>query len=147
MWWQTLYEVAMTVAPFLLALSTILSFIGKPIGFFKKKAKKAENERNYKLIEEVTQKVVAKLEPDLDEIKQQNIEQYEEIRVLNSSSKDVLRKHILDIYYKYKYTRAIPETERKMLDDFYRDYTAEHGNSYIQHRYEQMQKWRILPDD
>lgn len=69
------------------------------------------------------------------------------IEALVISAKDVLREKIMAIYHKNKYNRSMTEYEREALNQYYVDYKALNGNSYIDKRYNRMNKWRIIYDD
>lgn len=69
------------------------------------------------------------------------------IKALVISAKDVLREKIMAIYHKNKYNRTLTEYEREALNQYYVDYKALHGNSYIDKRYNRMDKWKVIYDD
>ena len=69
------------------------------------------------------------------------------IDALVISVKDVLREKIMAIYHKNKYNRTLTEYEREALNQYYVDYKALEGNSYIDKRYKRMDKWKVIYDD
>lgn len=69
------------------------------------------------------------------------------IEALVISAKDVLREKIMAIYHKNKYNRTLTEYEREALNQYYIDYKALGGNSYIDKRYKRMDKWKVIYDD
>lgn len=69
------------------------------------------------------------------------------IDALVISAKDVLREKIMAIYHKNKYNRTVTEYEREALNQYYIDYKALGGNSYIDKRYKRMDKWKVIYDD
>lgn len=69
------------------------------------------------------------------------------IDALVISARDVLREKIMTIYHKNKYNRTMTEYEREALNQYYVDYKALKGNSYIDKRYNRMDKWRVIYDD
>ena len=69
------------------------------------------------------------------------------IEALVISAKDVLREKIMAIYHKNKYNRTLTEYEREALNQYYVDYKALYGNSYIDKRYNRMDKWKVIYDD
>lgn len=69
------------------------------------------------------------------------------IDALVISAKDVLREKIMAIYHKNKYNRTLTEYERESLNQYYIDYKALNGNSYIDKRYGRMNKWKVIYDD
>lgn len=91
----------------------------------------------------------------LNEIKAEVIKEIGEDIASNSktidalviSAKDVLREKIMAIYHKNKYNRTMTEYEREALNQYYVDYKALKGNSYIDKRYNRMDKWRVIYDD
>lgn len=69
------------------------------------------------------------------------------IEALVISAKDVLREKIMAIYHKNKYNRTLTEYEREALNQYYIDYKALKGNSYIDKRHNRMNKWKVIYDD
>ena len=69
------------------------------------------------------------------------------LEALKISAKDVLREKIMAIYHKNKYNRAMTEYEREALTQYYKDYKALEGNSYIDKRYSRMDKWQVIYDE
>ena len=69
------------------------------------------------------------------------------IEALVISTKDVLREKIMAIYHKNKHNRTLTEYEREALNQYYIDYKALKGNSYIDKRYNRMDKWNVIYDD
>jgi hypothetical protein len=51
------------------------------------------------------------------------------------------------IYHKNKHNRVMSEYEREALTQYYKDYKALNGNSYIDKRYERMKHWTIVYDE
>lgn len=70
-----------------------------------------------------------------------------EVAKLSLSSKDVLREKIMKIYYDNKQERKMTEHEREALEQYYKDYKALNGNSYIDKYYSRMILWDIVADD
>ena len=70
-----------------------------------------------------------------------------EVSKLSISSKDVLREKIMKIYYDNKQERKMTEHEREALEQYYKDYKALNGNSYIDKYYNRMILWDIVADD
>lgn len=71
----------------------------------------------------------------------------ETIEALVISARDVLREKIMAIYHKNKHSRTLTEYEREALNQYYVDYKALKGNSYIDKRYARMDKWCVIYDD
>lgn len=65
------------------------------------------------------------------------------IATLQKGTKDVLRQKIMDIYHEFKNERKFPLYTKEKLDELYKDYKAEKGNSYIDKYYERMSKWEV----
>lgn len=63
------------------------------------------------------------------------------------SAKDVLREKIMAIYHKNKHERTLTEFEREALNQYYIDYKALGGNSYIDKYYKRMENWTVIYDD
>ena len=70
-----------------------------------------------------------------------------DLEALKISASDVLREKIMAIYHKNKQTRELSEYEREALVQYYKDYKALNGNSYIDKRYERMKRWTIVYDE
>lgn len=69
------------------------------------------------------------------------------LEALKISAKDVLREKIMAIYHKNKYNRTMTEYEREALTQYYKDYKALQGNSYIDKRHARMDKWQVIYDE
>ena len=70
-----------------------------------------------------------------------------DLEALKISARDVLREKIMQIYRPNKRNRSMTEDEHDALIQYYKDYKALKGNSYIDDRYERMKKWTIIYDD
>ena len=71
----------------------------------------------------------------------------EDMTALAESAKDVLREKIMAIYHKNKRHRQLEEHEKEALTQYYKDYKAIGGNSYIDKYYGRMETWDVIPDD
>ena len=71
----------------------------------------------------------------------------EDLEALKISARDVLREKIMAIYHKNKTDRTMNEYEREALDQYYKDYHALKGNSYIDKRMARMDKWQVIYDE
>ena len=145
-------------------------FFGKPISFFKKKKDKEYKEMlkksldeiipNYfeqhdlqtrdkylgdrmNYLKEIKKSVLEDTKNILEEIRKLSIEQSKNLEKLNQSSKDVLRQKIMTIYHQYKEHRKIPIFAKEALDELYKDYKSQGGNSYIDKYYNRMSNWEI----
>jgi hypothetical protein len=70
-----------------------------------------------------------------------------EVSKLSISAKDVLREKIMKIYFDNRTDRKFTEHEREALDQYYKDYKALNGNSYIDRYYNRMNLWEVIADD
>ena len=60
---------------------------------------------------------------------------------------DVLREKIMGIYHKNVRAREMTRYEKEALTQYYKDYKAMDGNSYIDRYYNRMLEWNIVEDD
>ena len=67
--------------------------------------------------------------------------------VLIVTAKDVLREKIVTIYLNNKNDKSMTVLERERLDQFYKDYKALNGNTYIDKYYKRMKKWETVEED
>lgn len=109
-------------------------------------------EENNKIIREelftdIRSSVLNEINKDIEEIHEQNNQQTEDISTLTAASKDVLRQRIMTIYHTYKSKKALPIYEEEALDELYKDYKSEKGNSYIDKYYGRMKDWPIMEDE
>jgi hypothetical protein len=63
------------------------------------------------------------------------------------SARDVLREKIMGIYHKNQRDRKLSFYESRALKQYYKDYKAIKGNSYIDEYYERMMTWDVEDDD
>ena len=70
-----------------------------------------------------------------------------DLEALKISARDVLREKIMCIYRRGKRTKEMDEDDRDALIQYYKDYKALNGNSYIDDRYERMRKWTVVYDE
>jgi dGTP triphosphohydrolase len=107
--------------------------------------KKYKGDReNY--LKEIKCATLEDLQSPLDELIQIQRELKEELEKVNRSTKDMLRQRIIAIYDTYKVEGKIPQTVRENLDELYKDYTSQGGNSYITKYYKRMIQWEVIPD-
>lgn len=150
-----------------LAVTNIYKFIKKPADklmeknrrefdklvnrAFDEKIPKMLEENNKKikveLFEDIKNAILEVLQPDFEELRNMNNEQNENIKILSNASKDVLRQRIMVIYHTYRKDKALPLFEKEALDELYKDYKTEHGNSYIDKYYKRMTTWKVLDDE
>lgn len=149
------------------AIYKIYEFFAKPTSKIKQRAINKERERIGAVLDEKLPAILYnhdletrdKYRSDrqnyLNEIKEEVIKEIgddiksnsDTIEALVISARDVLREKIMAIYHKNKYNRTLTEYEREALNQYYVDYKALKGNSYIDKRYNRMDKWRVIYDD
>lgn len=149
------------------AIERIYNFFAKPTAELRKKAEEEEKTRIIAVVKEILPKYLEdrdiktrdKYKSDrenyLREIKAQVLkevgadikENNETIEALRISARDVLREKIMAIYHKNKATRTLSEYEKEALVQYYKDYKALLGNSYIDKRYSRMEKWEVIYDE
>ena len=149
------------------AIYKIWDFFAKPTSKLKQKINDKEKSRVSAILDEKLPQILYdhdietrdKYKSDrqkyLNEIKEEVLKEIgddiktnsETINALVISAKDVLREKIMAIYHKNKYNRTMTEYEREALNQYYIDYKALNGNSYIDKRYKRMDKWKVIFDD
>lgn len=144
---QTICDTIVLIAAVCVAITNILNFFGKPIKFFNKRKKKEFQDNLNEALPEILEKHNKEIKNDLKKIMEINLAQNEQIRVLTDGSKDLLREKIMTIYERNKSKQSMFEYERRQLNQFYKDYKKEGGNTYIDSYYTIMQEWDTLPDE
>lgn len=149
------------------AICKIYDFFATPTSKLKQRAQEKEKVRIGAVIDEkmpqilydhdleTKEKYKSDRENYLNEIKEEILKEIggdistntKTIDALVISAKDVLREKIMAIYHKNKYNRTMTEYEREALNQYYVDYKALEGNSYIDKRYARMNKWKVIYDD
>ena len=111
-----------------------------------------QNEDTY--INEVKDRVVEELKEELKEIKDINKNQNkqldelnEKLVLINDSSKDVMRQKIMAIYHNNKKQKTLSIYNKEALDELYKDYKSQLGNSYIDKYYNRMKNWHIIDEN
>lgn len=132
-------DIIIFVGAIFLAVSNITGIISKII-------KKPVDRFKDTINQEINNEVPKIIDNSLKEIKDLNITQNKNIELLLRSSKDILRQRIMEIYHKWKDKRMLPISEKEFLDELYKDYKAEGGNSFIDKYYGRMSTWKILDD-
>lgn len=104
-------------------------------------------------IQEIKQAVLMDTKDSLQEIKEINMQQNKEIShindmldKINNSSKDILRQKIMAIYHANKMSKTLTIYDKEALDELYKDYKAQNGNSYIDKYYGRMKNWTIIDE-
>ena len=149
------------------AIYKIYDFFATPTSKIKQRAQEKEKARIKAIVNEIMPQILynhdletrEKYKNDrlnyLNEIKEEILSEIgddistnsQTIDALVISAKDVLREKIMAIYHKNKYNRTMTEYEREALNQYYVDYKALNGNSYIDKRYNRMDKWKVIYDD
>lgn len=96
-----------------------------------------------KYLQEIKAEVIKEISTQLSAVEKIQID----IEALAESAKDVLREKIMALYHKNKKIRQLEEHEGEALQQYYRDYKAIGGNSYIDKYYTRMKAWQVIPDD
>lgn len=93
---------------------------------------------------EIKNAVLTETQDELQQVKILGI-QYEALVI---SAKDVLREKIMAIYNAHNKTdKKLNIIERERLDQYYKDYKALKGNSYIDKYYNRMKNWGTIDDN
>ena len=149
------------------AIYKIWDFFAKPTSKIKKRSEEKEAERIRAILDvelparflehdlETREKYKSDRQQYLIDIKNEvintigvNVSQNEaDLEALKISARDVLREKIMAIYHKNKHERSMSEYEREALIQYYKDYKALKGNSYIDRRYERMKRWETIYDE
>lgn len=98
-------------------------------------------------LKEIKTEVEKDISGMIQEIHNMVSDQNTKIKILADSSKDVLREKIMGIYHQYKKAKAMPVHAREALDQYYKDYKKEDGNSYIDKYYKRMESWDTYDDE
>lgn len=145
------------------AIYKLIEFVSKPTSKIKQRKKEQLKEALKEVVppyietyskqiqpqcaKQISSQVLGSIQDDIKEIKAMNIKQTNQIGNMNTSLKDILRQKIMTIYHTYRKYQALPISEREKLDEFYRDYKAQDGNSYIDKYYKRMGTWETLTDE
>ena len=97
-------------------------------------------------LEDIRDSVLEETKDILSELKAINLEQNKKIEVLNQASKNVLRQRIMEIYNGYREEKKLPLFVKDQLDELYKDYKNQGGNSYIDKYYHRMSLWEVYDD-
>lgn len=160
-------DLIILVAALLGAIYKIWDFFAKPTSRLKQRSLEKEKARVIQILDEVLpeklkehdlqtrDKYKADRQQYLLDIKDEVVkalggsvsQNREELEALKISTRDVLREKIMAIYHRNKQSRTLSEYEREALDQYYKDYKALKGNSYIDKRYNRMIKWSVIYDE
>lgn len=176
-WLQSTGTIIILIASITTAIVTIFTNVGKPIIWGKKRGNqnlrakivevlneilpdilykhdleirdkyKADRE-NY--LQEIKEEVLSSIQSELGTVSNLK-EQYDVLQLqyetLAISAKDVLREKIIALYHKNKHRRQLEENEYEALVQYYKDYKAINGNSYIDKYYGRMKRWEVIPEE
>ena len=149
------------------AIYKIWDFFAKPTSNLKKRSVEKEKARIIAILDEelpkrleahdieTRKKYLADRQQYLKEIKDEVIktiggsvtQNQDDLEALKISARDVLREKIMRIYREGRVTRTMHEDDRDALIQYYKDYKALKGNSYIDDRYDRMKKWTVVYDE
>lgn len=149
------------------AIYKIWDFFAKPTSKLKSKVKQKRKEEIIAILDEVLPEKLKQHDLDTRDRYKADRERYlqdiknevlkaiggsvnkneEDLEALKISARDVLREKIMAIYHKNKSDRTMNEYEREALDQYYKDYHALKGNSYIDKRMARMAKWQVIYDE
>lgn len=149
------------------AIYKIWDFFAKPTSKLKSKAKQKRRQEIITVLDEVLPEKLKQHDLDTRDRYKADRERYlqdiknevlkaiggsvtkneEDLEALKISARDVLREKIMAIYHKNKVERSLSEYEREALDQYYKDYHALNGNSYIDKRMARMAKWTVVYDE
>lgn len=149
------------------AIYKIWDFFAKPTSKLKQRSKDKEKTRVIAILDEVLPEKLKEHDLQVRDRYKADRQQYlldikeevikalggsvtqnkEDLEALKISARDVLREKIMAIYHKNKRDRSMSEYEKEALTQYYKDYKALNGNSYIDGRYERMKKWTIIYDE
>ena len=117
------------------------------VGKIQEEQSDAKKEIIIKIIEEVLPGMLKAHDAERDEQLCVISKIKDDVAALAESAKDVLREKIMAIYHKNKRARQLEEHEKEALVQYYKDYKAIKGNSYIDKYYARMKDWKVIPDD
>ena len=117
------------------------------MGWFKKRvASKKEKEREEHFNEWKEFYLTVKKETQSQE-ENRTKEINNNINKLISSSNDMLRKELVDIYYKFLPYKKIPVYTKKTFMRLYEDYHLQGGNSFIEEVHKEVISWETVDDE
>ena len=113
----------------------------------KEKKDREKYEAAHKQYQEFTDAFVKEFVPPLTkQFEQADKEIIEKLDSLIEAQKDVLRKEMTDIYYKYLPYKKIFQYDKKCFIKLYHDYGILKGNSYIDEIWTEIQTWEVVID-
>lgn len=94
-------------------------------------------------LNEIKEAVLVDTKDELSQFKKIGLEH----EPLVISARDILREKIIKIYVDNRDGKTLTVLEHERLEQFYKDYKALKGNSYIDKYYKRMVKWDIVDKD
>lgn len=169
-WLQTVCNLIIIIGGAIMAIKNVSEWFGKPIRFFRKRSDSNFDEKVVSIIKrempalfeahdlkirdqyradreqylkDITAEVIRNIKGELNQV-HDLATQYETLCI---SAKDVLREKIMQLYFKNKKDKTLTLHEKEALDQYYIDYKAIKGNSYIDKYYNRMKLWQVIDDD
>lgn len=105
--------------------------------------KKHDEEVKEEFTKQVTANVIKAIQQQLTQV--DLLKQQYDVLVL--TAKDVLREKIMKIYNDFRRDRVLPIAKKEQLEQYYIDYKALKGNSYIDKYYNRMKQWEVVDDE
>lgn len=169
-WLSVVCDGIVLAAAVMVAIKTIADMFGKPIRLVRNRVDEDFKNRVVEILNEVLPAILyqhdlevrdkyrADRQKYLTEIKDEVVRTIsnklnqvdvlgKQYSALEISAKDVLREKIVCMYETNKDKRKLKFFERAALTQYYRDYKAMGGNSYIDKLYGRMDTWEVEPDD
>ena len=167
-------DIVLLISALCLATTNIINFFAKPTSKFKKKKAEElkelievvldeklpdflhqnnlETRQKYlgdrqRYLSDIKSEVLADTKELLDNIYKLNLEQSQCIKILSQGNIDMLRQRIMEIYHRYKNEKKMPVNAEEALNELYKDYKAQGGNSYIDKYYKRMSTWEVYEED
>lgn len=171
---ERICDFVILISAFLIAITNIYKFFRKPVVWGKKRKEMADLERKERIKEVIEERMPEILEKHdkqfseaqskereiaiqkakeeayddmrqvLEEIKQINLKQSEQIEIIQQGTKDMLRQRIMMIYHSCKHSGRISIYDKEALDEAYKDYKKQGGNSYIDKYYKRTLNWEVF---
>lgn len=127
----------------IMAIANVARLFGPNFIIFKKRKEKQDKEFKEKIRAELTETIT----PILQEIRDINLKQSEQINILTKSSKDILQESIMEIYHRRRRFKTLTIYDKEALEQYYEDYKAENGNHHIDKYYSRMSAWPVISVD
>lgn len=114
----------------------------------RKEKEKEKYEAAHRQYQEFTDAFVKEFVPPLiKQFEQADQQILDKLDIIIESQKDILRKQMTDIYYKYLPYKKILQYDKKCFIKLYHDYEALNGNSYITEIWNEIQTWDVVLEE